>query len=510
MDENQKNTQTTSENQETANTPKTQDAVNGQQNTEAETSTIDFSKFSLWSDNTQAATESNIFQQTNTQESQEPQDKQQESKENEAKNLIAEINEMQEETNPDVNIENIVIQENKTENEENPVLWESWIWKQAITQKTNTKIEKIMIAYMAITISIVAIFLISLYNKYISISVNPKPENQTLVEKMQSITKTISEHTNINEYAKYWNKTDIMTNNNAKNTTKEVIQSKKLNFLHKKDILEKNMEILSQQTIQNTQKLDTIKKEIIKYGFIPKQIYDIIETKQGTSWIKKRIALMENIRFITAFKAFSYMESFILWFANSIGKDQFLIESQIKKAIVDAEKDMVIYTSTCFLNPYEITNNCNTIWDFDNFYKIIDTQRNVDTDFIKQLASYIDNKLQDSDVPTFNINFLKFNPKEDKIEFTIDLNTNTQDEIALSKQGILNPHVFIVTNIINLLKQSLLVIWEWIKADQIKTSPKTIRVWSTIFTVNNSSIKLSLPVQKGSQREISDFFSSKY
>jgi transcriptional accessory protein Tex/SPT6 len=74
-----------------------------------------------------------------------------------------------------------------------------------------------------------------------------------------------------------------MTNNNAKNTTKEVIQSKKLNFLHKKDILEKNMEILSQQTIQNTQKLDTIKKEIIKYGFIPKQIYDIIETKQGTS-----------------------------------------------------------------------------------------------------------------------------------------------------------------------------------------------------------------------------------
>jgi hypothetical protein len=47
MDENQKNTQTTSENQETANTPKTQDAVNGQQNTEAETSTIDFSKFSL-------------------------------------------------------------------------------------------------------------------------------------------------------------------------------------------------------------------------------------------------------------------------------------------------------------------------------------------------------------------------------------------------------------------------------------------------------------------------------
>ncbi|HCY21622.1 TPA: hypothetical protein DIC40_07425 [Patescibacteria group bacterium] len=150
------------------------------------------------------------------------------------------------------------------------------------------------------------------------------------------------------------------------------------------------------------------------------------------------------------------------------------------------------------------------IEDFDNYYKIIDTQRTVDTEFIKQLATYVDNKLQETDVPTFSINFIKFNPKEETLDFTIDLNTHSQDEIALNKQGILNPHVFIVTNLINLLKQSLLVIGEDIKADQIKTNPKTIRVGSTVFTVNNSSIKMSLPIQKSSQREISDFFSSKY
>ncbi len=504
MDENKGQTQQTPENTQPA---------------QAESSTIDFSKFSLWSESPQPVAEGNLFRQPETTE-QTPSwqaninsdwNKTDTNNQSETKNLIAELNDMQQDTREDVHIENITIQESKPENKVAPVLGESGIGKWAITQKTNTKIEQIMLAYMAILISVLAIFLISLYDKYISLSVNPtENQNQTLVERVKTVTKTISEHTNINEYALRVDRTDIMTNNDAKNTTKNIIQNKNLNYLHKKDILEKNMTSLTETTVQNVQKLDGVKKEIIKYGFIPQQLYDIIETKQWTSGIKKRIALMENIKFITAFKAFSYMESFIQWFANSTSKDPVLIEGQLKKMMVDAEKDVVVYTNTCFLNPYEITNECSTIEDFDNYYKIIETQRTVDTSFIKQLATYVENKLQETDVPTFSINFLKFNPKEDKIDFTIDLNTNSQDEIALNKQGILNPHVFIVTNLINLLKQSLLVIWEWIKADQIKTSPKVIRVGSTVFTVNNSSIRLSLPIQKGSQREISDFFSSKY
>lgn len=508
MDENKEQIQTNTENQQPA---------------QAEESTIDFSKFSLWSENQQSTTESNIFQQTeeNQQTNQNSGEQIQTNAENqqpanqateqtETKNLIAELNEMQEDTWPDVHIENIVIQESNPEKKEQPILGSSGIWKQAITKKTNIKIEEIMLSYIVIGISLFFILIISLYSKYISLAVQTPITNQTFVEKAQTITKTISQHTNINDYAFRSQKNDVLTNNDATNTTKSIIQSNKLNYLHKKDILEKNMEVLTQQTIQNAQSLDLIKKEIIKYWFIPKQLYNIIETQQWTSWIKKRIALMENIRFLTAFKAFSYMESFIQWLANNMGKDELVIENKLKKVVVDWEKDIVVYTNTCFLNPYEITTNCGIIEDFDNYYKIIESQRTVDTEFIKQLATYVDNKLQETDIPMFSINFLKFNPKDNKIDFTIDLNTNSQDEIALNKQWILNPHVFIVTNLINLLKQSLLIIWEDIKADQIKTNPKTIRIWSTIFTVNNSSIKLSLPIQKSSQREISDFFSSKY
>ncbi|AHB41616.1 hypothetical protein P148_SR1C00001G0827 [candidate division SR1 bacterium RAAC1_SR1_1] len=482
-----------------------------QQPAKAEENTIDFSKFSLGSENTQIPNaDANVFQQT-PENNGKQESKTQITEQTETKNLIAELNLIQQDTAPDVDISNIIIEESKPENKEAPILGSSGIGKQAITQKSNTKIEQVMSAYIVITISIIAIFFISLYNKYISLSVDTtQATSQTFVEKVQIVTKVISEQTNINEYAKRAEKTDVLTSDDAKNTTKSVIQSQKLNYLHKKDILEKNMTVLNEKTIQNAQSLDNIKKEIIKYGFIPQQLYNIIETQQGTSGIKKRIALMENIRFLTAFKAFSYMESFIQGLANNLGKDPLIVESKLKKTVVDGEKDIVVYTNTCFLNPYEITTNCSMIEDFDNYYKIIDTQRTVDTEFIKQLATYVDNKLQETDVPTFSINFIKFNPKEETLDFTIDLNTHSQDEIALNKQGILNPHVFIVTNLINLLKQSLLVIGEDIKADQIKTNPKTIRVGSTVFTVNNSSIKMSLPIQKSSQREISDFFSSKY
>lgn len=481
------------------------------ENTQApqtEGNTIDFSKFSLWSESPQEVGKTtNVFQPENTSTDQEtvtsPITQQ-----TETKNLIAELNTMQQDVQPDVHIENIVIQESKPENKEAPVLGSSGIEKTP-TKKTAKNIEEIMLAYIAIAFSIVTIFLTSLYNKYISLSVEPTTTNEWLVTTVKNITKTISEHTSINDYAFRSEKTDILTNDDAKNTTKRIIESNRLNFLHKKDILEKNIEQLSQQTILNAQKLDSVKKEIIKYGFIPQQIYDIIEQQQGISGIKKRMALMENIKFLTAFKAFSYMESFIQGLANNTNKDPLLIEGKMKTAVVDWEKDIIIYTNTCFLNPYEISNNCSMIGDFDAYYKIIDTQRKVDTEFIKQLAVYIENKLQETDIPTFSISFLKFNPKEENIEFTINLNTNSQDEIALNKQGILNPHVFIVTNLINLLKQSLLIIWEDIKADQIRTEPRTIRVGSTIFTVNTSSITMKLPVQKSIQREISDFFSSK-
>ncbi|MBU1759030.1 hypothetical protein KKG31_08130 [Patescibacteria group bacterium] len=118
---------------------------------------------------------------------------------------------------------------------------------------------------------------------------------------------------------------------------------------------------------------------------------------------------------------------------------------------------------------------------------------------------YIDLKLEQSDLPSFSIVFQKFDPKLNQISFDVEVNTFLQDEASLIRQGISNPHIFVVTQLLDLLKQSLFVIGENIDAKQLKIQPKVIEIGSTVFTVNSSSLSFVLPIQKNPQREIADY-----
>jgi hypothetical protein len=66
-----------------------------------------------------------------------------------------------------------------------------------------------------------------------------------------------------------------------------------------------------------------------------------------------------------------------------------------------------------------------------------------------------------------------------------------------------------VTQLLDLLKQSLFVIGENIDAKQLKIQQKVIQVGSTVFPVNSSSMNFVLPIQKNPQREIADFILNK-
>jgi hypothetical protein len=87
----------------------------------------------------------------------------------------------------------------------------------------------------------------------------------------------------------------------------------------------------------------------------------------------------------------------------------------------------------------------------------------------------------------------------------VEVNTFLQDEVALIKKWIINPHIFIVSNLLDLIKQSMFVISENIDAKSVKVTPKIIKVWSTVFNVNNSSMSFALPIQKATEREITDY-----
>jgi hypothetical protein len=105
------------------------------------------------------------------------------------------------------------------------------------------------------------------------------------------------------------------------------------------------------------------------------------------------------------------------------------------------------------MNPYELSYDCSVIGDFDVRYsRQIDTK--VDPSFLKQLLYYIDQKLEQIEMPSFNIVFQRFDPRTETITFSIEVNTLQQDEAALIQAGIINPHIYIVTNLIHLLKQN--------------------------------------------------------
>ena len=118
---------------------------------------------------------------------------------------------------------------------------------------------------------------------------------------------------------------------------------------------------------------------------------------------------------------------------------------------------------------------------------------------------YVDNNLAgiSTPLPVASIVLL-----ESFISFNIDINTFKQDEVELAKKWILSPHVFILKNLVNNLKQSKFILGKWIVVKTLKTEPKTIEIWSTEFTINNSNKSFTVEIQKESEREIDDFINT--
>ncbi len=366
--------------------------------------------------------------------------------------------------------------------------------------------------YMIIIIAILGIVWISKYSTYLAAEnqIETDPLNEPLISTIRDIDTNISKYTSINTFATWIERKDLLTNDASKKTAIETIKNEPtLNYTEKKIILKNNVNELTTDIINNDRKLENVKVEIEKFGFVPKELYEMTQKQDWIYGIRRALLLTESIKFITAFKVFGYMQSFLQWFSNDSKIDPKEAEAQLKALNENGEDDIITYTNNCYSNPYEVGDDCSITNDFDNYYAITKNEKDISPDFIKKIASYVDMKLREKWVPTYSIKFPQFDPKIDTIRFTTDINTNKQDELALNQIWIINPHLYIITNLINTLKQSLLVIWENIKIDQIRIVPKTVRVWSTIFTINNSNLDFSLPMQKTDQREISDFFNNK-
>ena len=346
-----------------------------------------------------------------------------------------------------------------------------------------------------------------LYNRYLTIAAQPviAPTQTAYVKSYQSAQDFLRSTLGLSTYQKY--SALGMDGDNGKANVDSILQSS-FDYVTKKELLQNALNQFSPLLIWNKQNLDDLKQQVTKYGFFSKELYDLLQNEEYVTSIKESLLSLEMIKFTSAIKVFSYLDTFIGTVANVMNVPVATASAKMTALANRGEKDIALYLNNCYLNPYEVDYDCNLIGDFDKYYTTIDqNDTGLDRPFFKKIMSLIDVKLEQTALPSFAITFQKFDPTQKQISFKVEVNTFAQDEAVLTKKWIINPHIFIVTNLLNLIKQSLYVLSENVDAKTLKITPKTIKIWSTVFTVNNSVMNFVLPLQESTQREISDYTS---
>lgn len=122
-----------------------------------------------------------------------------------------------------------------------------------------------------------------MYKNYIEYENIPQVNeaNVQFISQMQSAEVSISKFTKLNEFATRYDQTDLLTTNPEKNTIVSTLKNNPaLNYTQKKVVLQKNINVLEDELISNKQKANSVKSEIEKYGFIPKELYEMTQKQE--------------------------------------------------------------------------------------------------------------------------------------------------------------------------------------------------------------------------------------
>lgn len=356
--------------------------------------------------------------------------------------------------------------------------------------------------WMTIFVTIGVIFLsISKINTW-SDEKNPNHTHtvQTYKEYITSIDSTIG-YPWINKYK------DLINSINNENIN-SIINSA-IPFIFKKDILEEAVTKVVWTILVKNQELQNINKDINKYWFIHPDIMSILDEKKEQIPIMISLHTLETIKFWTALKIFSMLDTFLQQASQTLNTSKDTLSEIMTSYTQRWEKDIAKYLSVCYLNPYEQMPNCNVINDFNNYFVYEDKQAKVDTKLFSNIFSLIDSKLEKSDIASLQIDFNRFDPNQKNIGFRVTVNTLAEDDIAFMARGIINPHIFIISTLVTLLKQSFFVIGDSINIDKLNIKQQTITIWNIQIPVNTSFMTFDLPLQNPSEREIFDFYDNR-
>ncbi|MBB1578880.1 MAG: hypothetical protein HG424_002740 [candidate division SR1 bacterium] len=336
-------------------------------------------------------------------------------------------------------------------------------------------------------------------------------KSQADISHLSTITEKTSK--NYDEYGQTLGLFDLQKYENlnvdegAKEKITKIIKDLSLNYVQKRDILQSVANKIGTSILDLKGKIQQDTNALNKDGFFPEELVGILKQDNAVGSIQRSLLSLEVVKFSSAIKVFSLMDTFLSSMVSDFGYQQSEIKKILNELIERGENDIQNYLNYCYNNPYEPVQ-CNIIGDFDKYYQLREKstgEKPFNTSFFKKLMEHIDKKLEYSNVPSFSITFNSFDGKSNSIAFTVEVNTLKEDEYVLLKQGIKSPHIFIVSELIQLLKQSTFIVGKAIDAKDIRVTSKPITIGGSKYMVNNSVKTFTLPIQKNTEREIFDY-----
>lgn len=337
----------------------------------------------------------------------------------------------------------------------------------------------------------------------ISTVVERSPGSETITEYYESVLNRIDQTTSYPGMESLQQKID---GEKLSNSTFSTIISSGVPFHFKRKFMEGAITDLNSKLVKDSSELNSIQKDIAKYGFLHPEIMSILNTDKEVIPIITSLHTVETVKFWTALKMFSLLDTFLSQSSRLLGVSKAELEDQMKLYASRGEKDVARFLSTCYLNPYEVLPDCNQIGDFANYFNYDEKNTAINSSLLSKILVIIDNKLEQSELPSLQINFDRFTPNSKSLGFRITVNTLPEDEAAFLKKWIINPHIFIISSMVNLLKQSLFVIGDSINVNKLNIQKRDISVGELQIPVSTSSMAFDLPLQNASEREIYDFY----
>jgi hypothetical protein len=277
-------------------------------------------------------------------------------------------------------------------------------------------------------------------------------------------------------------------------------------FIFKRDIAEEKVFNFANQLLTDAENLNKIQEDIAKYGFLHQDVMNLLAPEEDAIPITTLLHTIETVKFWTSLKIFSLLDTFLTQTSRLLSIDKADLSEAMETYTQRGEKDIDRFLSTCYLNPYETLPDCNQIGDFANYFRYDEKDATIDSKLLSKVLVVISNKLEQSDLPSLQIAFDNFSPKAKALWFNVTINTLPEDETAFLAKWIINPHIFIISTLVNLLKQSIFVIGNTINVNKLNIQQKMFTVGDVQIPVSTSSMKFNLPLQWSSEREIYDYY----